>query len=126
MNNRKLRQYIKRLKRKLEVSEKDREGWTNEWCKQFEQVKRLQTIISLNRETQESLLTTLKSRERLIGEKQNQIDKIVCQLAKLKSELSEERNCKNKAYLFILSNGLLERFKVFSREYKGENHIGIV
>lgn len=43
-------------------------------------------------------------------------------LKELKEKFEIEKRCKNRAYYFILSNGLLERFRAFEMYYKGDGH----
>ena len=40
-------------------------------------------------------------------------------LSKIINELEDERQCKNKAYYFILSSNNLDRYIEFSKKYEG-------
>lgn len=43
-------------------------------------------------------------------------------LNELQKQYDIEKDCKNEAYSFIITNGLFEDFKKFSENYKGVDH----
>ena len=40
-------------------------------------------------------------------------------ISDLQRQVEIEMQCKNKAYLFIIANGLLEQFRAFELNYRG-------
>lgn len=78
MKKENLSHYVKRLKRKLKTTEKERKEWMISYCRLLDEKNNLQKMIQEKDKTINTLLYFQQVHERLIGEKQNQIDKLLC------------------------------------------------